>query len=106
MRRSVAEKRRIVERTLEPGSSVSRVAQEHGVNPNVVFHWRREFREGRFAEGGLLPVVVSSSEPPSGEAAPGAPAAIRIELPGGAVVRIEGSADPVAIQAVLRSLRA
>jgi transposase len=48
VRRSAVEKRRIVEQTLEPGSSVARVAQAHGVNPNVIFHWRREFRDGKF----------------------------------------------------------
>jgi transposase-like protein len=39
-----------VEQTLEPGASVARVAQAHGVNPNVVFHWRREYRDGKLAE--------------------------------------------------------
>ena len=34
--RSVAEKRRIVELTLEPGASVARVARANGVNANQV----------------------------------------------------------------------
>jgi transposase len=34
---AVEEKRRMVEQTLEPGASVARVAQAHGVNPNVLF---------------------------------------------------------------------
>ena len=54
-RRSAAEKRLIVEQTLEPGASVARVARAHGLNANVVFHWRREYREGRLAEAGLVP---------------------------------------------------
>lgn len=58
-RRSATEKRLIVEQTLEPGASVARVARAHGLNANVVFHWRREHREGKLAETGLVPVVVT-----------------------------------------------
>ncbi len=106
VRRSVAEKRRIVERTLESGASVARVAQAHGVNPNVVFHWRREYRDGKLAEPGLVPVLVSGDEPVSDAPSGGSPATIRVDLPGGAVVSIEGSADPALVEAIVRSLRA
>jgi transposase-like protein len=43
----VEEKRRMVEQTLEPGASVAQVAQANGVNPNLLFLWRRQHREGR-----------------------------------------------------------
>ena len=43
----VEEKRRMVEQTLEAGASVAKVAQANGVNPNVLFLWRRQHREGR-----------------------------------------------------------
>ena len=39
-KRSVEEKRRIVEETLEAGASVARVARRHAVNANQVFYWR------------------------------------------------------------------
>ena len=45
-RRSIAEKRRIVEETLAPGASVARVARAHGVNANQVFGWRRLYLAG------------------------------------------------------------
>jgi transposase len=106
VRRSVAEKRRIVEQTLEPGASVARVAQAHGVNPNVVFHWRREYRNGKWAEPGLVPVLVSGDEPVSDAPSGGSPATIRVDLPGGAVVSIEGSAEPALVEAIVRSLQA
>jgi len=111
VRRSVAEKRRIVEQTLEPGASVARVARAHEVNPNVVFQWRREYRDGKLAEPGLVPVLLAwepsgidqpSIEPPRGAS----PATIRVDLPGGAVVSIEGSADPALVEAIVRGLRA
>src|SRR5437867_13062745 len=50
-RRSVEEKRRIVEETLEAGASVARVARRHAVNANQVFYRseeRRVGKEGRF----------------------------------------------------------
>jgi transposase len=63
MRRSMAEKRRIVEQTFEPGASVAQVALANGVNANQVFSWRRAFRRGELVGSGgdstaLLPVVM------------------------------------------------
>lgn len=65
-RRSIAEKRRIVELAMQPGASVARVAREHGVNANMVHYWRKLYREGRLGENKansvhLLPVSVSES---------------------------------------------
>ncbi len=48
-RRSTVEKRLIVEQASESGSSVARVARAHGLNANVVFNWRRLYREGKLA---------------------------------------------------------
>src|SRR4030088_337391 len=61
-RRSVVEKRRIVEETLESGASVARVARRHAVNANQIFYWRKKYREGRLGKdrsSNLLPVAVS-----------------------------------------------
>ena len=52
VRRSVAEKRRIVELTLQPGQSVARVALAEGVNSHQVFQWRRAYRAGELVEAG------------------------------------------------------
>ena len=49
-RRSIAEKRRIVEETLVAGASVARVARANGVNVNQVFDWRRLYLAGRLGE--------------------------------------------------------
>jgi transposase len=46
-RRSIAEKRRIVEETLVAGASVAVVARAYGVNANQVFAWRRLYQAGR-----------------------------------------------------------
>ena len=65
-RRTIKERREIVEETLLPGTSVSRVARRHDVNANQVFYWRKLYREGRL--GGrtaapLLPVKVPEERP-------------------------------------------
>ena len=63
-RRSIAEKRRIVELAMLPGASVAGVARQHGVNANMVHYWRNLYRQGRLGEKRtdsirLLPVSVS-----------------------------------------------
>jgi transposase len=44
--RSAEERRRIVEETLVPGTSVAKVARAHGVNANQVFGWRKLYQAG------------------------------------------------------------
>ncbi len=39
------EKARIVSESLDPTVSVSAVAQRHGLNPNQLYGWRRQFRD-------------------------------------------------------------
>src|SRR5579863_6908050 len=69
-RRSIAEKRRIVELAMQPSASVARIAREHGVNANMVHYWRKLYREGRLGQNKtdsvrLLPVTVSEAAPSS-----------------------------------------
>ena len=113
-RRSIAEKRRIVEETLVEGASVARVARAHGINANQVFGWRRLYRAGRLGERKpamkLLPVRVSESLPTplpergSADFPKPQPGTIHIELRQ-AQVRIEGSADPALVRVLLECLR-
>jgi transposase len=115
-RRSIAEKRRIVEETLVEGASVARVARGHGVNANQVFYWRKLYQAGRLgitSAARLLPVrvtgescpppTISLPEPPSSQLS--SSGAIHIELRQ-AQVRIEGSADPALVRVLLECLRA
>ena len=113
-RRSVEEKQRMVEQTLEAGASVARVARAHGVNANQVFAWRRLYRKGLLCEKGaastrLLPVAISD--------VPASPAAqatcdrarnaisgtIQVELPKGHL-RVTGCVDTEALRTVLEQL--
>ena len=58
-RRSIKERREIVEETFVAGASVSRVARRHDVNANQVFYWRKLYREGRLGAKQLLAVEVT-----------------------------------------------
>lgn len=114
-RYSVAEKRRIVEESFEPGTSVARVARARGVNANQVFTWRRQYQRGRL--GGNVPsvhaspllAVTVSDPPPAPDAAPlpiasPVPSGImQLQLPKGRL-RIEGVVDPHSLRLVLECL--
>jgi transposase len=110
-RRSVAERRRIVEETLEPGASVARVAQRHTVNANQVFNWRQLYRKGLLVEKNagsgmsLLPVTLSNvSVPETCDPQRGVPAGtIHVELSKGHL-RITGRVDSEALRTVLERL--
>jgi len=121
--RSVAEKRRIVELTLQAGASVAKVAQAEGVNSHQVFDWRRGYLKGKLEPKGqksaaLLPVVLSPADASavsvdaavtekssikSLAAMPGG--AIHIELSGRVKIRVESGVDVALLRAVLESLR-
>src|SRR5271157_1261576 len=47
----IAQKCRIVEETFVPGASVSIVARRHDVNANLVFGWRKQYRQGTLVDG-------------------------------------------------------
>lgn len=44
---------KVIRETLEPGMSVSIVARRHDINANVVFGWRKQYREGKLELPGL-----------------------------------------------------
>jgi transposase len=110
----VAEKRRIVELTLEPGASVALVARANGVNANQVFKWRRALEMGELtdpaaASTALLPVTLSASaiemREASAKEAPTAGGAIHIEFPGRATISVECGADAAVLRSILETLR-
>jgi len=108
-RRTIKEKRDIVEETLVAGASVARVARRHDVNANQVFYWRKLFREGRLGismNPQLLPVKVEAErtiEPVKSNVQTSSPGTMEIAFPKG-TLRIAGSVDVVALRVVLESL--
>ena len=112
--RSLEEKRRIVEETLAEGASVALVARAHGVNANLVFNWRRQYRAGRLRERAgvnLLPVRVARESSPrlrTLHRAPGATpssSADTLDPTQSCAMSIEGSTDPVLLRVLLECLQ-
>jgi transposase len=109
-----AEKRRIVEESLQPGTSVTEVARGHDVHPNLVHGWRRQARAGtlgsklaRTASGEPMPfaAVTMAPEPAIASPAPAAaPGVIEIEFASGARLRITGAVEPETASAVVAAL--
>ncbi|SAL83664.1 transposase IS3/IS911 family protein [Caballeronia terrestris] len=54
-------KQQVIRETLEPGMSVSIVARRHDINANVVFGWRKQYREGKLA----VPALEAAPSVPS-----------------------------------------
>ena len=112
------EKRRIVEETLSSTLSVASLARQHGVNANQVFYWRKLYHAGQLCRDEsierprsvqLLPISVDSGEASEAEPAQSESATpgltINIEIPGRALVSLEGAVDAEIVRAVLESLR-
>ena len=108
-RRTIKERRDIVEETLVPGASVARVARRHDVNANQVFYWRKLYREGRLGISiatPLLPVKVKKEQPMKAwkdDGTGSSSGTMEIELLRG-TLRIAGSVDVTALRAVLECL--
>src|SRR6266478_5904161 len=110
-RRSLEEKRRIVEETLESGASVARVARRHAVNANQVFYWRKKYREGRLGKNQsskLLPVTLSdisgsTSERAAYASSPSAVGSMEIKLAKG-TLRVAGNVDVVVLRTAIECL--
>lgn len=109
-KRSVPEKRLIVEQCLAPGVSVAATALAHGINANLVRKWIRKYRAGEYGKSDhgvtLLPVTVREAAP-AAAAMPSTPplnSYIDIELAAGRV-RVYGRVDVEALRTVLASLR-
>ena len=96
------EKRRIVAEFGESGASASVVAQRHGLNANLLFTWRRQFRDlpnSAQAKGvTLIPVTVA----PEPSAAAGR---MEIVLTGGERILFGADVDAAALARIVKALR-
>ena len=115
-------KRQLVEQTFEPGTSVALIARQHDINANLLFKWRRQYRQGAYG----APVLAEQAAPAPHEATPlllpvsviaDTPApAIPIEAPVPTVdpvceiefdrarVRLRGNVSPAMLRLVIREL--
>jgi transposase len=108
-RRTIRERQEIVEETLMPGASVSRVARRHDVNANQVFYWRKLYREGQLGgrtDTQLVPVKVAndrSEETVKEDDFLPRAGTLEIKLSKG-TLRIFGTVDVMALRAVIECL--
>jgi transposase len=117
-RYAVTFKRELVERSLQPGASVSGIALDNGINANVLFRWRREQlhaasgmqQDHGAARAALLPVQLIAAAAPTQRAtmaarSPLPEGVIEIDI-GAARVRLHGAVDEANVRCVLRALKA
>ena len=114
-------KRQLVEQTFAPGASVALIARRSGINANLLFKWRRQYRKGAYGvpllgdhdaatsvnmTPSLLPVSVIADTPatrPTVAPAPSADPVCEIAFER-AHVLIRGDVSPTLLQLVMREL--
>ena len=115
-------KRRLAQAACAPGISVAKLAQEHRINTNLLFKWRRYFRAGKFgameqeaaaavpmpapaSPFQLLPVIESvvSVTADAGDREGQRTGGIEVVFPV-ATVHVGRTADPVLLRTVLDCL--
>lgn len=64
---SAAEKLRIVEECFSAPRLASTTARRHGISNQLLFAWRKVYREGRLGDiSGFVPAVIEPEEPEKG----------------------------------------
>ncbi|POK87495.1 IS3 family transposase [Klebsiella pneumoniae] len=61
-RRTAQEKIGIIQQTMEPGMNVSHVARLHGIQPSLLFKWKKQYQEGSLTAVAAGEDVVPASE--------------------------------------------
>jgi transposase len=87
------EKRRIVEESLSGPRLASVTARRHGISNQLLFFWRKAYREGRLGDvAGFVPAVVVP-EQPANKASAAAYGRIEIIIANGRRVIVDGDVD-------------
>jgi transposase len=103
---------------VEAGASVSQVARRHGLNPGLLFRWRRKLRTKPGAAAmepangapasrpSPAPRFVPVMLPPPDAAPPAKPSTIEIVISGGRTVRVGADVDTAALVRIVAALEA
>ncbi|HMU17037.1 MAG TPA: transposase [Thauera aminoaromatica] len=106
-RHSINFKRAVVEQSLQPGASVSRLARQHDVNANQIFAWRKAYQEGRLGGAAFVPIILADTDDEDAPEMLDTPAAafgrLTIERKG-ARLTVEGRPDAQVLAQVLAVL--
>jgi len=106
---TLAFKRQVVEEAMAGDESVSVVARRHDLNANLLFTWRRRYRQGTLAgaaeeKATLLPIrVTAAAEKDVSKPAEGG-AELELLLAQGHRVRVRGAVEPAVLRAALEVL--
>lgn len=107
---SLEHKLQVIKETLEPGASVSIVARRHDINSNVVFRWRKLFREGLLGGARQLPApdfaqvhVVQDAQAVRPSSA-GGRGAMELVMGNGMTLRVDAAVDEAALRRVLAAV--
>ena len=96
-------KLRIVEESLSAPRLVSATARRHGISNQLLFSWRKAYREGRLgAIGGFVPATIIPEQPEGGSG----PGCGRIEIvsANGRRVLVDSAVDVEALLRIVRGL--
>jgi transposase len=105
---SEAEKLRIVEESFSAPRMVSATARHHGVAKQLLFSWRKAYREGQlggghaagFVPAQIVPEIQSTTEP----AAPTATGTLEIVTANGRRVIVDHNVDVAVLLRIMRGL--
>ncbi len=105
---SEEEKRAMVAEVLSSGEPVSRVARRYNLSPSMLFTWRKLYSDAAAPAlaASFTPVVITSSEVqlPRDENSQDAHPVMELDFESGARLRVQGSADPELVKAVIKAM--
>lgn len=107
---SEAQRRQIVAASYAPGASMAGVARHYDINANLLWNWRRAFKQAGTLPApvqnrvvGFAAVELVESDRSTGVAGVGV---IELSLPGGTRIRVDAAVNEQALVRVLCAVRA
>jgi transposase len=99
---SAAEKLRIVEESFSAPRLASATARRHGISNQLLFAWRKGYREGRLGDiAGFVPAVIVPEQPEKGT---GTGCRIEIVIANGRRVIVDCDGDVEMLLRIMRGL--
>jgi len=106
---SVESKRALVGQTLQPGETVSGVARRHGINPSMLFSWRKRFRDDpavreQTAAIDFAAIAVPAPNSLPAQSSASSDARVDVEFASGVRMTLIGTVDPALAVALAKTL--
>jgi transposase len=103
---TIAEKRRIVEQSLEDGASIAEIARLHDLNANQLFTWRRQFGFEPATATDVTTMLPVTIEPAAAveHSSSGSTGQMEIVLAGGDRIIVCADVETAALTRVLKAL--